>query len=171
MNTIGEKAPASTEDAISVNRIEDATADRTLESGASNDAILALFTPEQQKRIIRRIDIRLVIPLGLLYSISLMDRTNLGNAVIAGMGVDLVLVGNRYSIIVLLFFITYVLGQPLATVLLRKIGPQVFLPSITVLWGLTMTCFGFVKGWQDLIALRLVLGVFEAGFFPGMMFR
>lgn len=96
-----------------------------------------------------------------------MDRTNTGITVIAGMAVDLNLISNRYSVIVLVFFITYVLLQPPATVVLRKVGPRIFLPTITLLWGLTMICCGFVKKWTDMLALRLVLGVFEAGFFPG----
>jgi len=132
-----------------------------------DDARIAAFSPAEQRKIIGRIDRRLVLTLGFLYCVSLMDRTNLGIAVVAGMGVDLVLVGSRYSIIVLLFFITYVFLQPPATVILRKIGPRIFLPSITVLWGATMIGFGFVKNWSQLIPLRLVLGVFEAGFFPG----
>lgn len=105
-----------------------------------NDARIAAFTPEEQKKIIRRIDKRLVLTLGFLYCVSLMDRTNTGIAVVAGMGVDLVLTGNRYSIIVLLFFITYVLLQPPAIVVLRKVGPRIFLPTITLLWGMTMVC-------------------------------
>lgn len=134
------------------------------------DERINAFTPEEQKKIIRRVDKRLVLTLGFLYCVSLMDRTNLGIAVVAGMGVDLVLIGTRYSIIVLLFFITYVMLQPPATVVLRKIGPRLFLPTITLLWGLTMIAFGFVKQWTDLIALRLILGIFEAGFFPGKLF-
>jgi hypothetical protein len=54
------------------------------------------FTPEEQKAIIRRVDRRLVLTVGAMYCISLMDRTNLGAANIAGMGVDLMLIGNRY---------------------------------------------------------------------------
>jgi hypothetical protein len=54
------------------------------------------------------------------------------------MAVDLDLIGARYNIITLIFFIPYVLCQPPATVLLRKIGPRVFLASITVFWGATM---------------------------------
>lgn len=96
-----------------------------------------------------------------------MDRTNLGIAVVAGMGVDLKLIGFRYSTIVLVFFITYVFLQPPATVILRKVGPRVFLPLITILWGITMITFGFLKTWTQMILLRLVLGIFEAGFFPG----
>ena len=80
---------------------------------------------------------------------------------------DLKLIGSRYSIITCVFFITYVLLQPPATVVLRKVGPRVFLPTITVLWGITMICFGFAKNWTQMIPLRLVLGIFEAGFFPG----
>jgi hypothetical protein len=82
------------------------------------------------------------------------------------MGVDLKLIGDRYSVIVLIFFISYVLLQPPATVVLRKLGPRTFLPSITILWGITMICFGFVKQWYELIPLRIILGIFEAGFFP-----
>lgn len=76
-------------------------------------------------------------------------------------------VGFRYSTIVLVFFITYVALQPPATVILRKVGPRIFLPTITVLWGITMITFAFVKTWTTLIPLRLLLGIFEAGFFPG----
>jgi hypothetical protein len=53
-------------------------------SEESNDAHIAEFTPEEQKKIIHRIDRRLVTTLGLLYMCSLMDRTNLGAANIAG---------------------------------------------------------------------------------------
>ncbi|KAL2437015.1 High-affinity nicotinic acid transporter [Exophiala dermatitidis] len=155
------------EKAVNFDQLERAETKESVNSDKLNDARIAAFTPEEQKKIIRRIDRRLVLTLGFLYCVSLMDRTNLGIAVVAGMGVDLVLTGNRYSVIVLLFFITYVLLQPPATVVLRKVGPRVFLPTITLLWGITMICFGFVKDWSDLIPLRLVLGVFEAGFFPG----
>lgn len=140
--------------------------ERTI-SEESNDAHIEAFTPEEQKKIIRRIDRRLVLTLGFMYCVSLMDRTNTGIAVIAGMGVDLVLTGPRYSIIVCLFFVTYVLLQPPATVVLRKVGPRIFLPTITILWGATMICMGFLRIWYQLIPLRLVLGIFEAGFFPG----
>jgi MFS family permease len=136
------------------------------ESKLNNDRINT-FTPEEQKKIIRKVDLRLIPTLGFMYCVSLMDRTNLGVAMVAGMGTDLKLTGERYSIIVLLFFITYVALQPPATVVLRKLGPRVFLPAIVIIWGAVMIGFGFVKEWHTLIPLRLLLGIFEAGFFPG----
>ncbi|KAF2173260.1 hypothetical protein M409DRAFT_17203 [Zasmidium cellare ATCC 36951] len=134
---------------------------------STTDARLNDFSPEEAKKLIWRIDVRLVLTLGFMYCVSLMDRTNLGIAVVAGMGVDLKLIGFRYSTLVLVFFITYVALQPPATVILRKVGPRIFLPTITLLWGATMITFAFVKDWTDMIPLRLVLGIFEAGFFPG----
>jgi hypothetical protein len=77
----------------------------------ANDARINRFSPAEQLKIIRRIDRRLVLTLGFLYCVSLMDRINLGIAVVSGMGVDLILTGSRYSLIVLVFFITYVLLQ------------------------------------------------------------
>ncbi|CAI7598531.1 unnamed protein product [Penicillium discolor] len=61
-----------------------------------------------QKRVIRRVDLRLLPILGIMYSISLIDRTNLGLAFVAGMEQDLGLdIGNRYTIVVMVFFVAY----------------------------------------------------------------
>lgn len=144
------------------------TLERLDSDNSTNDAAINNFTVEEQKKIIRKVDLRLIPTLGFMYCVSLMDRTNLGVAMVAGMGVDLKLTGPRYSLIVLLFFITYVALQPPATVILRKLGPRIFLPSIVVIWGVVMIGFGFVKEWHTLVPLRLILGIFEAGFFPGI---
>lgn len=138
------------------------------DAASDYDARINVFTEKEQKAIIWRIDRRLVLTLGFMYCASLMDRTNLGIAVVAGMGYDLVLsVGARYSIITLVFFFTYVFLQPPATVILRKIGPKWFLPSTCLAWGILTVGFGFVHQWWEMIPLRLMLGVLEAGFFPG----
>lgn len=130
-------------------------------------ACIEALSPEEQKRTIRRIDIRLVSTLGFLYCISLMDRNNTGIAMIAGMSTDLAMTGSRYSVVVLLFFIPYVLFQPPSTAILRKVEPRLFLSLTTLVWGLTTIASGLVKNWKELIPLRLVLGACEAGFFPG----
>ena len=57
----------------------------TQESGLSDQSRIDAFTPEEQKKIIWRIDCRLVLTLGFMYCVSLMDRTNLGIAAVAGM--------------------------------------------------------------------------------------
>ncbi|KAH6654659.1 major facilitator superfamily domain-containing protein [Truncatella angustata] len=128
------------------------------------------YTPEEQKRIIRRIDRRLVTTVGVMYCVSLMDRTNLSAANIAGMVTELKLIDNRYSIVTLVFFVTYIVFQPPSTVIIRKVGPRIHLSIITLLWGAVMIGFGFVKNYSELAALRCVLGVLEAGFFPSVVY-
>lgn len=68
---------------------------------SDNDSRIDAFTPKQQRRIIRRIDLRLVLTLAAIYSVSIIDRTNLGLALVAGMQTDLDLVNERYSVLVL----------------------------------------------------------------------
>lgn len=129
------------------------------------------FTPEEGRKIKHKIDRRLVLVLGAMYCVSLMDRTNLSNAAIAGMRNELFMIGNnRYSIVTLVFFITYTIFQPVATPLTRKIGPRIFLSSICSAWGLVMIGMGLIHEWQELAGLRVILGVFEAGYFPGAVY-
>lgn len=154
------------------------------ESLIDNDPV---YSYKEQRAIIHRIDRRLVVTCGLLYCFSLIDRGNLGNASIAGMTKELSLdVGFRYSTVVLVFFPTYVVFQPLATVLSRKVGPRKFLASIALLWGATEivgSClsgesttanpiqgFGFVKKWTDMLGLRVVLGILESGLYPSVVY-
>ncbi|KAI0850320.1 MFS general substrate transporter [Daldinia vernicosa] len=125
---------------------------------------------QEGKKIIWRVDRRLVTLVGVLYCISLMDRTNLSAAAVAGMNEELNLVGERYSIVTLVFFVTYILFQPPSTVLIRKLGPRIFLSTITLAWGAVMIGFGFSPSFEVLLALRLVLGAFEAGYFPGCVY-
>lgn len=66
------------------------------------------FTLEEQHRIIRKVDRRVVVTLGVLFCVSLIDRVNLGSANIAGMGQDLQLVGDRYVSLPLLITSCYV---------------------------------------------------------------
>ena len=64
-----------------------------------------------------------------------------------GLDKDLDLVGNRYSIIVLVLFPFYVLFNPVAAVLARKLGPRPFLAGITLAFGLVVIGFGLVNNW------------------------
>ena len=142
---------------------------------ASDISVDEIYTHKQQKDIIHRVDRRLVVMCGLMYCISLMDRTNLSAAALGGMLTELEMeagtpTGFRYSIVVLVFFVTYTLCQPPATVLARKIGPRNFLSVITLLWGSVMIAFGFVPNWTTLAGLRILLGILEAGFFPGCVY-
>ncbi|KAJ4292981.1 hypothetical protein N0V88_005645 [Collariella sp. IMI 366227] len=147
---------------VGFENVEAADSDHATTKQAAISADDFGFTEQDQKRIKRQVDRRLVLTVGAMYCVSLMDRTNLSAANIAGMSKDLVLIKDRYSIITLVFFITYVLFQPPSTIIVRKIGPRIHLASITALWGGVMIGMGFVKKWEEMAALRVILGVLEA---------
>ncbi|PGH10718.1 hypothetical protein AJ79_05309 [Helicocarpus griseus UAMH5409] len=121
-----------------------------------------------QKRVIRRIDLRLLPILGLMYSISLVDRTNLGLALVAGMQTDLGLaIGDRYTIIVMVFFVAYIVFEIPSNLILPKAGAANWLAFLGVSFGASLIGMGFAKSWGTMALCRALLGVMEAGFLPG----
>jgi MFS family permease len=121
-----------------------------------------------QKRVIRRIDMRLLPILGIMYSISLVDRTNLGLALVAGMQEQLGLaIGDRYTIIVMIFFVTYIIFEIPSNLVLPKVGCANWLAFLGVGFGSILIGMGFTKDWGTLALCRALLGILEAGFLPG----
>jgi hypothetical protein len=77
---------------------------------------------------------------------------------------------SLYSVVTLVFFTTYIVFQPPATVIVRALGPRKFLSFIVVAWGAVMIGMGFADSFHTLAALRVVLGILEAGFFPSCVY-
>ncbi|GAA5999145.1 uncharacterized protein JCM10292_001622 [Rhodotorula paludigena] len=124
--------------------------------------------PAYEKRLVRKIDWRLIPILSAVYAISLIDRTNISIARTVGMGRDLALtVGERYSIITCLFFVPYIIFEIPANLLIRKIGPRNQLATVTVGWGAVMLGMGWLTSWEQLAVCRVLLGLLESAFFPG----
>jgi MFS family permease len=71
-------------------------------------------------------------------------------------------VGDRYSIALLVFFITYFIFEIPSNVVLRKVGAANWLAFLCMSWGLVTFGAGFAKKWTDIVVCRLLLGLFEA---------
>lgn len=92
-----------------------------------------------EKKLVRRVDRRLLPMLGVLYSIALIDRVNISNARISGMEEDLRLdIGNRYTIALVVFFPPYFFFELPSNIVLRKVGSANWLASIALAWGVVM---------------------------------
>ncbi|KAF9888313.1 hypothetical protein FE257_008745 [Aspergillus nanangensis] len=121
-----------------------------------------------QKRVIRKVDLRLLPILGIMYSISLIDRTNLGLALVAGMQEDLGLdIGQRYTIIVMVFFVAYIIFEIPSNIVLPKAGAANWLAFLGVSFGAILIGMGFTEHWATMAVCRVLLGTMEAGFLPG----
>ncbi|KAI8153909.1 hypothetical protein K4K49_008172 [Colletotrichum sp. SAR 10_70] len=119
-----------------------------------------------EARVRRKVDWRLIPILGILYSIAGLDRVNLSNARVAGMNQDLRFdVGNRYSIALLVFFITYFLFELPTTLALRPIGPKILLNGLVFSWGIVMLGMGmalwyminlFISAFGNILAYAII---------------
>lgn len=122
-----------------------------------------------RRRVVRKIDWRIIPSASLIYLACLLDRSNIGNAKVAGLETDLHLTGLRFNISLAVFYVTYVLVELPSNHLLRYFGAKVWLPGLVFLWGTTTICTAFVTTYASLVGIRLVLGFFEGGLLPGMV--
>ncbi|KAF5671616.1 major facilitator superfamily transporter [Fusarium denticulatum] len=96
-------------------------------------------------------------------------RTNVGNAKIIGMEKDLGLTNLQYSQGLAVFYATYVFSELPSNLVLKKVSPRIWLPTLTVVWGIITMCLGFVSNFASFAAVRALLGVAEGGLLPGMV--
>ncbi|EKD16149.1 putative phthalate transporter [Drepanopeziza brunnea f. sp. 'multigermtubi' MB_m1] len=172
--TVNESHTMDSKETVNESRLESASPPPEKLTPGGEEQLLLRWSAEEQARIIRKVDLRLIPVCGLLYCASLLDRTNLANAAIAGMNLELNIRNvngvDRYSLITLMFFITYTIFQPPGGILTRKFGPRLFLSALCFLWGIVVIGFGFAEHWSHLVGMRAVLGLLEAGFFPGVVY-
>ena len=117
-----------------------------------------------------KVDLWLIPWLSLLYLLSFLDRTNIGNARLAGLEDDLGMdeEGKDYNMALTIFFIGYAVAEPITNALLKRLTPRIFFTGIIFIWGMIMTLMGLVENRAGLLAARWFLGIAEAGLFPGV---
>ncbi|AHF97492.1 MAG: MFS transporter [Desulfurella sp.] len=112
---------------------------------------------------------RFLIPyMFLLYVINFLDRVNLGFAALK-MNKDLGLGAEQFGFAAGIFFIGYLIFQVPSNLMLHKIGARVWISLILVIWGFVATLTGFANSPVHLYIARFLLGLAEAGFFPGVI--
>lgn len=115
-----------------------------------------------------RVTLRVVLPLAGLIVLSSIDRVNVSFAAIH-MNADIGLDPKTYGFGVGLFFWTYLLMQLPSAAVLRRVGARVWIAGSVIGWGATAGAMAFIEAPLHFYALRLVLGVFESGFAPGVV--
>src|SRR5438067_889968 len=117
---------------------------------------------------VRKTRWRLLPFLGFCYLLNYVDRTNVGFAALT-MNADLGLSATAYGLGAGLFFIGYFFFEVPSNVILHKVGARLWIARIMVTWGIIASATAFVQGEVSFYILRFLLGVAEAGFFPGII--
>ena len=123
-----------------------------------------------EKSFLRKIDRKVVPGVTLLYLLSFLDRSNVANAKLDGLTADLNMTGNQYLTGLTLFFVGYISLEVVWNVILKRVGPKIWLPTLTLVWGIVTTLQGVTQNLAGFFVVRTVLGVCEGGLFPGVVF-
>ncbi|KAH8692159.1 major facilitator superfamily domain-containing protein [Talaromyces proteolyticus] len=120
-------------------------------------------------RVRRKLDLHMMPLFFVLYMLAFLDRGNIGNAEVAGMGKALNLTSSQYAWFSTIFYITYIIFE--FCIIFWKIFPPHLVGAIVVFgWGLLGTMQAAAQSWGGMMAIRFLLGAFEAAYAPGIMY-
>lgn len=121
-----------------------------------------------EQRVMRKITLRIVPFIMLLYFIAFLDRVNIGFAALT-MNTDLGFSPAVFGFGAGIFFLGYFLFEVPSNLILHKVGARIWIARVMITWGLVSGGMAFVQGSTSFYTLRFLLGVAEAGFFPGII--
>ncbi|KAL5495356.1 hypothetical protein ACEPAI_819 [Sanghuangporus weigelae] len=123
-----------------------------------------------EKKLLRKMDFCIIPWLALLYLLNFLDRATIGNARLYGLETDLHITDRQYLIALTCFFFPYALFEPPSNIMLKKLKPSRWLSFLILCWGIVLVMHGVVKDYGGLVTVRVLLGLFEAGLYPGIAF-
>ncbi|HKN04483.1 MAG TPA: 4-hydroxyphenylacetate permease [Buttiauxella sp.] len=122
----------------------------------------------RQQAVIKKLFRRLIIFLFVLFVFSYLDRINIGFAGLT-MGKDLGLTSTMFGLATTLFYVMYVICGVPSNVMLSIVGARRWIAVLMVVWGIASTATMFATGPGSLYVLRMLVGIAEAGFLPGLL--
>lgn len=128
----------------------------------------ALSPTEIEANTTRKVWARIIPFVLVLFVINYIDRVNIGFAALT-MNKELAITSQQYGFIAGIFFFGYFAFEIPSNLLLHRLGARVWIARILISWGIVAILMGFVKAAFHLYALRFLLGVAEAGYFPGIV--
>jgi ACS family tartrate transporter-like MFS transporter len=125
-------------------------------------------TSTLEARVLRKITLRILPFVMLLYFVSFLDRVNVGFAALS-MNKAIGLTPGMFGFGGGIFFLGYVLFEVPSNLILHRVGARLWIARVMVTWGIASAAAAFVIGPKSFYLLRFLLGVAEAGFFPGII--
>ncbi|WVR08894.1 hypothetical protein IAU60_005953 [Kwoniella sp. DSM 27419] len=123
-----------------------------------------------QRRVLWKIDLRLMPMLFILIILNYLDRNALAAARVQGIEKDLGLKGNNFNVAISVLFVGYILGQIPSNLILARVRPSVYIPAWVAIWGVISGSTAAVHNYGALVGVRFLLGIAEAPYFPGALF-
>ncbi|KAI9263410.1 major facilitator superfamily domain-containing protein [Phascolomyces articulosus] len=161
--------PSAVPEKVFDEKAEQLSGDIESTRGSSDDGFVAP-TQEEWRKLLWKLDLRIIPYVGVLYLCSFLDRVNIGNAKVAGLTEDISITDSEYNWALSIFFIGYIIFEVPSNLMLKFIGPSKWISIVMMAWGVTMCAMAAVHNGAGLLASRFFLGITEAGLFPGVIF-
>lgn len=128
-----------------------------------------VITPQDDKRVLRRIDF-VILPIMLfVYFLQGLDKATLSYASVFGLATDAGLVGDQYSWLGSIVYLAQLVMQPLLAYLLVRLPIGKFTSTMVLCWGITLSCMAAAHNFGGLLGTRFLLGAFEASVAPSFI--
>jgi len=121
------------------------------------------------RKLLWKLDTRILPLLALLFLCSFLDRTNVGNARLYHLETDLGMTDHQYDQGLAVFYATYIASEVPSNLVLKRVTPRIWLPFLTFAWGTISMCLGFIQNFAGFVTVRAILGLAEGGLLPGMV--
>ncbi|KAK7207116.1 major facilitator superfamily domain-containing protein [Myxozyma melibiosi] len=141
------------------------------------DVILARFlklgtsawTPEEEAKVTRKTDWRVMLWACIMFFSLELDRANISNVLTTDFLENVNMTTQDYNLGQTVFLITFLVMEIPSQLLIRYLGPEVWLPFMMSAWGIVAMCQAFIKSRSVYLLLRALLGACEGGFIPGLV--
>lgn len=124
----------------------------------------------EERRFLFKLDAAVLTFASLGYLIKYLDQTNINSAFVSGMKEDLGLYGNQLNYMQTCWTIGYVIGEIPSNLILTRIRPSIWIPTLEVIWTVLTFCLSQANNAETIYAIRFLVGLAESGFYPGMQF-
>ncbi|XP_044719807.1 major facilitator superfamily domain-containing protein [Hirsutella rhossiliensis] len=134
------------------------------------------FTADDEKRLLRKQDARIIPLSAAIYFLCFLDRANMGNAKILNsttrddMQRSLGMTDRQFVVALMVFLVAYAAFEVPSNMLLKKLRPSRWLAFLMFCWGAMTVSLGATRSFAAVTAVRFLLGMFEAGLFPGLVY-
>ncbi|KAI1500298.1 MFS general substrate transporter [Biscogniauxia marginata] len=159
---------SSSEKEHNVNDVETSEKDSVV-VGDIQDDLAPQYTEEQYKKLKRKADRYLLPLMWLCYGIQQTDKTSIGTQATFGLRDDTGLVGQQYSWLTTIFYLTYLIFEFPSNIVLQRYLMGRTLSCYMICWGVVVLCIGFAQNFTHLITLRALQGMFECCISPGFI--
>ncbi|KAI1802764.1 MFS transporter [Daldinia bambusicola] len=123
-----------------------------------------------EKRLVRKLDLYLLPIPWLMYFFNSLDRNAIVNGKLDGLAEQLHMEGYEYNTCVAIFFVGYLLGQVPSNMIINRVPPSYFMAGFMTAWSVTTLCTFLVRDYTSMLVARLILGLAESPFYPGMIY-